>query len=193
MRIFMRIVIGIVVLFSSIAFGIYLTFQSTQPNLLKHHLSFVPPEMQVSQVIYVEEETWGFGPGGNETGFIMYDLPSDIAQKVGDQGIEYLSSFPSANWGQPSGWQGKYHDWKSTPISLDNKQWFEIPVDNQQTSNPQLSNYINRYGFGIAVRPDVETIFNEVIAAPGSYYAYGRIGVIVVAPSVQKVFYVYVG
>lgn len=40
-----------------------------QRMLRNHHLSFMPPEMNVSKIIYVEEKSWGFGPGGNETGF----------------------------------------------------------------------------------------------------------------------------
>lgn len=158
-----------------------------------HHLSFVPPEMQVSNVLYVEENAWGFGPGGNETGFIMYELPADIAKKIDDEGIGYLSSFPSARLGKPHGWQGKYREWRSTPMPHEDKYWFEIPPDGGRTPVPQLSNYMNRYGFGIPVRSDLEEIFDQIIAVPGSYYAYGRIGMIVVSPPVQRVFYVYVG
>lgn len=158
-----------------------------------HHLSFIPPEMNVSSILYTQEMAWGFGPGGNETGFIMYELPENIAERVRNEGLEYLSSFPSARLGKPHGWQGKYRKWNTTPIPREDKSWFKIQPDGGLTPAPQLSNYINRYGFGIPVRPDLETMFNEIIAAPGSYYAYGRIGVIVVAPSVQKVFYVYVG
>jgi hypothetical protein len=34
---------------------------------------------------------------------------------------------------------------------------------------------------------------NELVNAPGSYYAYGRIGMILVAPARKRVYYLYNG
>lgn len=152
-----------------------------QRMLRNHHLSFMPPEMNVSKIIYVEEKSWGFGPGGNETGFIMYELPSDIAQKVSAEGIEYLSSFASAHWGKPHSTHGKYSEWHVTPI----KQEHRIPLNNRN-GDPEC-------GFCIDVKPEFYRAFERAINSQESFYAYGRTGMILVVPSEQKVFFVYAG
>lgn len=147
----------------------------------KHRLSFVPSEMQVFNVLYAEEAAWGFGPGGNETGFIMYELPADIAEKVRGKGIAYLSSFPSAQLGMPDGRQGKYQEWFETPIEPKKR----IPLGARE-GDPEC-------GFCIDVKEEFLKIFKTAINASGSYYAYGRTGMILVVPSEQKVFFIYEG
>lgn len=110
---FVRIVKIILVIFMVISVTITIGWQILKRN---NHLSFVPSEMNVTSIIYVQERAWGFGPGGNETGFIVYDLPVDVLKKIDDKGIEYLSSFPSARLGKPHGWQRKYREWHNTPF-----------------------------------------------------------------------------
>ena len=56
-----------------------------------HHLSFVPDGLSVSTILYVEEESWGFGPGGNETGLIVYELPDSTAKEIQKAGIDYFT------------------------------------------------------------------------------------------------------
>lgn len=158
-----------------------------------HRLSFIPPEMNVSQILYAKEEAWGFGPGGNETGVIVYKLPEDEAARIIAGGINYLESFSSAKLGKPHSWHGKYREWYSTPISIKNESWFEIPASDLIMSTPDVNSYLNKYGFGISLTDDIEEIINTSIAMPGNYYAYGRIGMILVAPSIQRVFYIYNG
>lgn len=37
-------------------------------------LSIVPDALGVNSILYREEESWGFGPGGNEAGIRVYPL-----------------------------------------------------------------------------------------------------------------------
>ena len=161
--------------------------------LYNHRLAFIPEELHVWRILFANEEAWGLGPGGNETGFIMYSLPDDIAAKINTDGIAYLSSFPSAHLGKPHGWEGKYPEWHVTPIPPEDKKWFQIPASDETTSVAKLTNYLDHYGFGISIDPDIEALFEKAITTPGSYYAYGRIGMIVVTPSIKRVFYLYAG
>lgn len=55
-----------------------------------HHLSFVPEALNVTNVLYVSEQSWGFGPGGNETGLLAFQLPASVAQQVKAHGADYL-------------------------------------------------------------------------------------------------------
>ncbi|WP_158503210.1 hypothetical protein [Shimia thalassica] len=81
--------------------------------LYRHHLRFVPEEMGVWRIIYVAEEAWGFGPGGNETGIIVYDMPEATYEALQAGGIKWLQNLSSNSW---SGWQGRYDEWHSTPV-----------------------------------------------------------------------------
>jgi hypothetical protein len=53
------------------------------------HRKRVPAYLQVSKVLYVKEESWGFGPGGNETGLLVYELPADVAAAIGGNRHQY--------------------------------------------------------------------------------------------------------
>jgi len=61
-------IIGIVFFIVAVPFGIY------QYLLYKHHLGLLPAAFEVTNVLYVSEKSWGFGPGGNETGIECIDI-----------------------------------------------------------------------------------------------------------------------
>ena len=62
-----------------IALVIILPWAGCQLVVRSHRLSFVPEAMGVWRVLYAAEESWGFGPGGNETGIIVYAMPREVA------------------------------------------------------------------------------------------------------------------
>ena len=53
--------------------------------------------------------------------------------------------------------------------------------------------YICAYGFCIDIPPDRLRQANEIVSKPGSFYARGRIGTIVVSPKQKLVLYFYNG
>jgi hypothetical protein len=166
----------------------FLGFQACTYN---HHLKLIPSDMGVWRVTYSLEKVWGFGPGGNETGLIVYDLPKDVAQTIKEQGLDYLSKLPSKKTGRD--WRGIYKEWHSTPIPKSKEVWYQVPVSDKVRDKPYLDNYLDRYGFGINVDKSIEDEINNVISSSGSYFSYGRTGVIIVAPDIEKVFYAYSG
>lgn len=87
----------------------------------RRRLSFTPEGMGIRKVLYTEEESWGFGPGGNETGVIVYELPEAAAQEVSKHGLSYLKNLPA----------GQYDEWRSTPAPFDfnGRDAFEISLD----------------------------------------------------------------
>lgn len=146
-----------------------------------HHLSLIPEELEVQEVIYAEEEAWGIGPGANETGVIVYHLPNKSAERIEEIGVEYFA-ITNRNW-----------EWKVTPIEA---EWATNPDPESPTFNPNASvvmNYLNRYGFGISIDTEVETMLDQAISSPGSYYSQGRTGIVIVSLDLQRVFFIYSG
>jgi len=152
-----------------------------------HHLSFVPSAMGVQRVLYVSEESWGLGPGGNETGIIVYEMPATIAADLSRRGLVYLNELSSQATARE--WRGRYSDWQLTPIEIKGV-W--RPTEAVPTSSP-IRDYLGRYGFAIPVRSDVEHLTNGALLNAGSFYARGRTGVIILVPSQKRIIYAYRG
>jgi len=158
-------------------------------------LSHVPAALNVSTVLYANEQSWGLPffplPGDNETGVIVYELPPATAKKIEEAGIEYFEKLPRTSGNGNLDWRGYYDEWKRTPVS--ELEWVNDPIDGSIFPEPTLDNFLSRYGFWIPVDPDVARLINEAVANPGSYYARGRAGTLIVIPAKRKAAYVYVG
>lgn len=154
---------------------------------LKFMLQAVPDALKVKTVSYQNEESWGFGPGGNEAGIRFYPLPEDVARKVSSGGTKYLEQLPPNVDQQRRRWRGRYERWSETPIEGDD--WKVNP----KTGLLNVINYICAYGFCIDIPPEQLKQANEIVSKPGSFYARGRIGIIVVSPEQKLVLYFYNG
>ncbi len=153
-------------------------------------LSFVPEGMGVSKILYVKEESWGPGPGGNETGVILYELPDSVAEEIQSVGVKYFAKLPQ-KLRELGEWRGHYERWQHTPIRID-QHWADHEVISTK-STPKIADYLNRYGFGISIDPLIERDINKAISRPGSFFAYGRIGILIVIPDIRRVIYAYNG
>jgi hypothetical protein len=169
--------------------------------IYRHHLRFVPEAMNVWWVRYVAEEAWGFGPGGNETGIIVFDMPEQVTRALETtDALIWLQSLPR-NTGQ--GWQGRYETWRVTPISATEFGWADPDACPPEASDrhlfiyrngcPSISGYMGTYGFPIEFDADVEKMVNEALFSPGAYYAIGRIGMLILIPARQRIVHVYNG
>ena len=172
-------------LFLALMAGAFVVFKSYEREF---RLSFVPDALHVRSVAYTEEESWGFGPGGNEAGIRVYPLPEQIANEVSRRRIEFFNNLPPNQTQQGRRWRGVYQAWSETPI-MPSERW----KPNEETRNLDIYDYICAYGFCIDIDPAVVNEANAIINSPGSYYAYGRIGLIVVSPSRKLVLYLYNG
>jgi hypothetical protein len=47
------------------------------------------------------------------------------------------------------------------------------------------------YGRPDSLDPEVEKMVNEALATPGSYYAFGAIGILILMPARERIVYVY--
>lgn len=142
-------------------------------------LSVVPDALQVSSISYSEEESWGFGPGGNEAGIRVYPLSGEIANQITKRGIEFFNNLPANKDQKKRRWRGRYGTWNETPV--------------KEEGDLDIYDYICRYGFCIEIDDTVVAQATDIINSEGNYYAYGRIGLIVVSPSKKLVIYMYNG
>ncbi|WP_417312641.1 hypothetical protein [Ectopseudomonas khazarica] len=115
-------------------------------------------------------------------------LPAATAALAGT-GLGFFENMPGNSATAGRRWRGSYSDWKETPIAADERHW---PVDSRQQSLSSLD-YLCRYGFCIEVAAALIRDVDSLINSPGSYYAYGRIGLIVVSPEKRLVVYLYNG
>ncbi len=150
-------------------------------------LSAVPDALKVSSISYSKEESWGFGPGGNEAGIRVYPLSKEIKNQIARHGIEFFNNLPANKNQQNRGWRGRYESWNETPVK-EGKYWKrkgDVGLD--------IYDYICRYGFCIEIDEAVVVQAADIINSEGSYYAYGRNGLIVVSPAKNLVLYMYNG
>lgn len=143
-------------------------------------LGFVPQAMGVWHIVY------------NETGLIVYKMPEDVAARLEKDGLNYLEKLPAQSHGH---WRGRYSDWRATPIARDQRwEWPQgQPVSHPAWTSPGIGDYLFRYGFWIPIDEDVERMVNGALFQPGSYYAYGRIGMIILVPAARRIVYAYPG
>jgi hypothetical protein len=151
-------------------------------------LSVVPEALHVNSISYSKEESWGFGPGGNEAGIRVYPLPENVADEISRQGIEFFNNLPPNKNQKNRGWKGRYEKWYQTPIGV-NDRW----QSKEETGALDIYDYICVYGFCIKIDDAVVKQATEIVNSEGNYYAYGRIGLIVVSPAKKLVLYMYNG
>lgn len=153
-----------------------------------YRLSLVPDALEIKEVRYAVEKSWGFGPGGNETGFILYDLPQPTANAA-ESGLSFFTNLPDNPLDRRRDWRGSYTNWQRTPVRAEPQHW----PQNAEIGALRARDYLCRYGFCIAVKPALLKQVDNLLNSPGSYYAYGRIGLIIVSPQQRLVVYMYNG
>lgn len=160
-------------------------FMAVPFTLFKIHeknrmLGVVPGALQATSISYNKEESWGFGPGGNEVGIRVFPLPEQVANEISRQGISFFHGLP------PN--RNQYTNWSQTPINPGH------PWDrDKEAGKMDIDDYICAYGFCIDIDHTITKQATEIINSKGSYYAYGRIGLIIVSPDKKMVLYMYRG
>lgn len=150
-------------------------------------LSFVPDALGVTRMSYVSEKTAGFGPGGNESGIRVYPLPESAVVNL-RSGLSLLENMPQHYQDPGRDWRGSYGDWRETPVVAEKYRW------ERRGSEPlKAVDYMCYYGICADADPALLEEVDAIINSPGSYYAYGRIGMLIVSPAKRLVVYLYNG
>lgn len=151
-------------------------------------LSFVPDGLGVSTILYSKEESWGYWwlplPGDNEFGVRIYALSESVAQQILKQGPAFFATMPSNTGRASREWRGVYRKWVPTPfVSPDD-------IKSQQRSFPLSYAEVDPEG-GFTIDPAFRIQLRRILRSPGSYYAFGRVGIIVVSPGERRVVFMY--
>lgn len=154
--------------------------------LLAHHLGHPPGALDVTRRLYVSEESWGFGPGGNEAGFLAYALPESTARQIDVEGLAWFDRLRDGRRGE--GWRGRFGDWQRTPVVADGR-WQPDPSSGRM----EVLDYVCAYGFCIDIDQGQLRAAEDAVNSPGSYYAHGRIGLILIVPRTRRVYFLYNG
>lgn len=170
-RLLFFIVVACIIL---IPYGLLNNYEKT------YYLDYIPQEMGVSKILYQETDSWGFGPGGNETGVVVFELPENSAKTIENAGIDFFNVISREDT-QRNKYIRECGEWQESPLGDTNSSW-------------TLNSFLDRYGFGIAVDEGIEKEINLVASKKGSYFTGCSGGaVIIVAPKIKKVFFVYAG
>jgi hypothetical protein len=135
-------------------------------------------------VTYADNRTYGFGPGGNETGFNVVLLSESGARRVAEGGVAWLNGLSGGRI-QP--------DWAETPVPR-NETW--MGRKNSAAGaypDPTVLAVLNRYGFGFDLAARHQTALDAALNAPGSFYAGGRGVMVVIVPKTLRAYVFYAG
>jgi hypothetical protein len=158
----------------------------------KHRLRSIPPSWGVTTILYAEEEAWGIGPGGNESGLIVYQLPRKFSAQLTSIGPQFLATRTDA--AQSTGGskiRSSYNNWRETPIA--NEPWLCAIETCPEPGKLSINNYLGRYGHGISLPMQLSDEINQLIATPGTFYAQNAVGVLLVSSKNGRAYFVYSG
>ena len=149
----------------------------------------VPAGLSVSQVMFAREETWGFGPGGNETGVIIFKLPVDIAGKIERNGIAFLHQYvPTLIVVRHGDERPVTLRWKATPVLVEGSG-----NDTNLTQTYDIEKYLNRFGFGLILNDEVTREINDALSSQGNFVDDNGRRLMVIMPKTGRVVIAYRG
>lgn len=155
----------------------------------KQLLYLVPPDMAVSKILYVSTKASGLGPGGNEAGIILFEMPRLTREMIKREGISWLSGLS----GSGKSWYGQYPKWHETPFDPSVPKATDIWTMEGCGHEGGIAGYMFRYGVCIPLDHKIEETVNEALSSPNNFYAFGRIGMLVLIPDSDLIVYAYNG
>lgn len=136
-------------------------------------------------VSYFNNQTYGVGPGGNETGFNVVLLSRKGAERVAAGGVDWLNAQPGGRI-EP--------DWRATPVPRDEFWLGRASSAAGSWPEPTVRAILDYYGFGIDLPARHREAVDAALNAPGNFYAFGRGGlIVVVVPKAQRAYVFYAG
>jgi len=153
------------------------------------HRSMTPPCLGVLKVVYSKEETWGFGPGGNETGIVIFELPHDIANDIEQQGLRFLNQCASTRVVAESSRKARtLYTWRATPVLVE-----ATGSDMNKVLTQNITEYLNKYGFQIVLERKFEKNIDNALSSPGNWVDDNGSRLIIIMPKASKLVFAYRG
>ncbi|WP_245517073.1 hypothetical protein [Rhizobium leguminosarum] len=166
-------------------------------NERNYVLARVPEPLEVAEIEYRLEESWGLGftPGDNETGFVVYRLTNDSADWARKQGSQLGNMLEGAK----GAWRETPVDDRSDETAIGQWHHYDRDPDMMAVERPKrhpatIFEYLEKYGFTISIEHGRDDEANQSIQSSGSFYSYGPGGsVTIVDPGRGKVYFAYAG
>ncbi len=159
----------------------------------RFRLQVLPDGFGAWRIVYAREKVWGFGPGGNESGVVVYAMPRRMSDALDARGLAWLETLAADG---DRGRRSRFAHWAPTPVSA------EVPWAAPETCRhesapegacPGIAVFLNRYGFGLPLRASVEQAVNDALFGPGAYWSTGRGGLLIVIPETRRIVFAYAG
>lgn len=176
----------VIALMATIAHGVWADYSYRSA---RGHL---PAALKIVNITYQNEEVWGFGPGGNETGVLVYSLDAKSWAAIDEHGLAFLETLTHTANHPRHPWPLL---WEQTPIAQAHESWWRIPDPGNYPMGdaPRLMNYLARYGFWIPVNETVKEEINKTISRSGGFITETRVGYIIISPEIRRAYFVYSG
>jgi hypothetical protein len=156
----------------------------------RHHRSLIPSCLRATNLVDVRESLWGVGPGGNETGLLVFELPEDSATAVNNGGTGFLKQACSES---PASRRrgGRFQKWQQTPMAPEaTAREHTGSVDPATSAGPQrIAHVLDQYGSPIVLDQAMETMIDNALAEPGNDYHSRRTSLLIVIPAKRRVVY----
>ena len=156
-----------------------------------HRLSLLPNGLTAWWIVYGQEESWGLGPGGNETGFIVYSMPEKIKERLEDGALDWLNNKRVGRDGDAL--------WQASPFASEGR-WFTHPeCANGQLLTPEFPNcrplglYMDQFGFGLTIPDKILHLAENAISQSGTYYYLQPRKLVVLIPDLSWIIVAYAG
>lgn len=170
-----------------------LIYASLQFYQYQSRLNHIPSRMGVWHILYSEEQIWGMGPGGNETGIIVYGMPKATYNALMAGGMEWLEVISKDN-SRGRRRQGVFRKWHRTPSPVATKCSLDPPNRADEPESCSIvGQLLDRYGSIISVDDWVLELANEAMLTEGAYYSHGMLGMLIVIPDKRRLIYAYSG
>lgn len=149
-------------------------YRSVEDRLWRDRL---PSELGRVSTEYRKTADYGFGPGGNSAGIIVFRLEAHSADRLLANGIGPLEQAGV----RPGSRSWRFWNWRPTPVVFDGR-WTR-KGDHVCGGEPGIGAYVDYAAFRCDLDPAVIARVNGILSRPGAYYAYGSASsVILVAP-----------
>jgi hypothetical protein len=147
-----------------------------QEVLRRHHLALLPPALSVTDRLAAYETAAGWGPGGNESGLILYRMPDALAALL-------AAGEPPAAGALA---------WQATPFLAEGSSDGALgPCAGDDCRS--IDRFLWRYGHGVELPQDVEEMVDQALRTPGNRVGVTRSGLVLLIPGEKRVVYAYAG
>lgn len=156
-------------------------------------LTYLPEGFDAWRIVYAEERIHGFGPGGSDTGLVVFAMPEAMQEALARQGIGWLQALAGAG---DRGRHGGFATWHSTPAGPA-PSWSDPARCGRSAtpagSCPGIAVFLKRYGIRLPIRASVEQLTNRALFSSGAYWSEGHGALVVVIPEARRIVIAYSG